>query len=503
MWRLQPSEGWGRRVGRWVGLGWTAWFLQEDEEALGLAQRDELSRTYVEEAQPNQTTRRESSYGTPPSSPDTQQEPRSSQTRSQTPSPRITTWEAGWNVTNAIQGIFVLGLPYALLQSGYLGLVLLPLAAVVCNYTGQILVSCLYEEDESGLPVRVRDSYEDVANASCRGLCPLYPRLGGWLVNLAQLLELVMTCTLYLVVSTNLLAHSLSSLPSALALAPGTSAALCPLVPLLVLLPCLLLADLRVVSKLSMLCSLAQLLTTLLVMLYCLGGAGGWAWETLPVLVPYDRMLVSVGVIIFSYTSQIFLPTLEGNMENRQEFCSMLGWTHGLACLLKTLFSLLAFLTWGANTREVITDNLPSPMRTMVNLCLLTKALLSYPLPFYAATELLLASIRGGGVMSKEGEGPPGLEVGSVALRGGLLLLTFLLAQLVPHFSLLMGLTGSVTGAAMSLILPCVFHLRLRWAALSGWSRMLDLIILTLGTICSLSGLLCSLHGLLQAVRDG
>ena len=211
----------------------------------------------------------------------------------------------------------MLGLPYALLQSGYLGLVLLPLAAVVCNYTGQILVACLYEEDESGLPVRVRDSYEDVANASCRSLCPLYPRLGGWLVNLAQLLELVMTCTLYLVVSTNLLAHSLSSLPPALALAPGTSAALCPLVPLLVLLPCLLLADLRVVSRLSMLCSLAQLLTTLLVMLYCLGGAGGWAWDTLPVLVPYDRMLVSVGVIIFSYTSQIFLPTLEGNMENR------------------------------------------------------------------------------------------------------------------------------------------------------------------------------------------
>ena len=103
MWRLQPSEGWGRQVGRWVGLGWTSWFLQEDEEALGLAQRDELSRTYVEEAQQNQTTRRESSCGTLPSSPDTQQEPHSSQTRSQTPSTRITTWEAGWNVTNAIQ----------------------------------------------------------------------------------------------------------------------------------------------------------------------------------------------------------------------------------------------------------------------------------------------------------------------------------------------------------------------------------------------------------------
>lgn len=45
------------------------------------------------------------------------------------------------------QGIFVLGLPFALLQSGYMGLVLLVLSAWVCNYTGRILVTCLYEEE--------------------------------------------------------------------------------------------------------------------------------------------------------------------------------------------------------------------------------------------------------------------------------------------------------------------------------------------------------------------
>ncbi|XP_039872958.1 uncharacterized protein LOC120724702 isoform X1 [Simochromis diagramma] len=63
------------------------------------------------------------------------------------PSPTITAWEAGWNITNAIQGIFVLGLPFALVQSGYVGLVLLVLSAWVCNHTGRTLVSCLYEEE--------------------------------------------------------------------------------------------------------------------------------------------------------------------------------------------------------------------------------------------------------------------------------------------------------------------------------------------------------------------
>ena len=45
--------------------------------------------------------------------------------------------------------MFVLGLPYAILHGGYLGLFLIIFAAVVCCYTGKILIACLYEENES------------------------------------------------------------------------------------------------------------------------------------------------------------------------------------------------------------------------------------------------------------------------------------------------------------------------------------------------------------------
>lgn len=67
-----------------------------------------------------------------------------------------------------------------------------------------------------------------------------------------QVIELLMTCTLYLVVSTSLLSDSLS----------GTAPPrlMCSLLSLMFLLPCLLLADLRSVSTLSLLCSLAHAL---------------------------------------------------------------------------------------------------------------------------------------------------------------------------------------------------------------------------------------------------
>lgn len=387
-------------------------------------------------------------------------------------------------LNNIFQGIFVLGLPYALLQSGYLGFLLLVLAAVICSYTGKILIACLYEEDESGRMVRVRDTYEDIANACCRHLCP---HLGGRLVHAAQVVELMMTCTLYLVVSSNLMCHSFPFL-----LLPP---AVWSVVTFLSLVPCMLIRDLRVVSRLSLLCSLAQFLITFITIGFCLRQAHRWSWRRMALWVDFEKFLVSVGVIIFSYTSQIFLPTLEGSMEERGDFPDMLTWTHALACVLKTLFSVLAFLTWGEETKEVITDNLPEGLRLAVNLCLLAKAILSYPLPFYAASEVLQ------GCMLKQENGVA-LERAILALRGGLLLLTFLMAMYMPHFSLLMGLTGSITGAAMTFLLPSLFHLQLKWTTLDVRLKAINFLILVLGLLCSLSGVICSIKGMFGAFES-
>ncbi|KAE8286691.1 Vesicular inhibitory amino acid transporter GABA [Larimichthys crocea] len=285
-----------------------------------------------------------------------------------------------------LRGIFVLGLPFALVRSGYVGLVLLVVSAWVCNHTGRILVACLYEEEQS-----------------------------------------------------------------------------------------------------------------LSVMLYCLSRASSWSWSSLCLSVDPEEFLVSVGVIIFSYTSQIFLPPLEGSMEDRGQFDAMLGWTHGAACVMKTVFSLLAVLTWGAETREVITDNLPSDLRPLVNLCLLAKALLSYPLPFYSAAEILQTCLLGDAVVSSK-HGGRGVSRPALLVRAALLMTSYLLALLVPRFSLLMGLTGSVTGAAMTLILPCLFHLRLQWGRITARERLIDVCILSLGVICSVSGVICSVKRLVEGL---
>uniref|UniRef100_A0A8C5HXQ1 Vesicular inhibitory amino acid transporter n=1 Tax=Gouania willdenowi TaxID=441366 RepID=A0A8C5HXQ1_GOUWI len=373
-----------------------------------------------------------------------------------------------------------MGLPFALLQSGYAGLVLLVVSAWVCNHTGKTLVACLYEDEQRW--VRVRHSYQDVMEVCFRKLVFLC-------IIFVLVIELVMTCSAYLLVSTGLLLDSLSGVA-----APRS---VCLLVSLMCVLPCLLLTGLRPVSTLSLLCSLAHALISLLVILFCLSRANHWSLSALSVSVKPEDFLVSVGVIIFSYTSQIFLPPLEGSMEDRGHFNGMLGWTHGVACMTKTMFSLTAVLTWGPQTKEFITDNLPSNLRPVVNLCLLAKALMSFPLPFYSAATILQSCV----FRAPSDAAAPSVSIhdgrGALAIRCALLLMSYLLVLLVPRFSLLMGLTGSVTGAALTLILPCLFHLTLRWKQLTVRERLIDAAILSFGVICSVSGVIFSVKRLI------
>ncbi|XP_078723514.1 vesicular inhibitory amino acid transporter-like isoform X2 [Lampetra fluviatilis] len=397
--------------------------------------------------------------------------------------PRITAWDAGWNVTNAIQGMFVLGLPYAVLHGGYLGLFLIILAAAVCCYTGKVLVACLYEEDEDGTLVRVRGSYVEVADACC---APRFPRLGGHVVNGAQLIELVMTCVLYVVVSGNLMVNSFPAL--------GVSQKAWCVLATAALLPCAFLRSLKAVSRFSMLCSAAHALITLLVMGYCLSRARDWAWDKMKFYVDVKTFPVSVGIIVFSYTSQIFLPSLEGNMRDRSQFGPMMDWSHIAACACKGVFALVAYLTWADDTKEVITDNLPPTFRAVVNIFLVAKALLSYPLPFFAAVEVLET------LFSKA---PPAAAAWTLGMRCALVVLTLLMAVFIPHFALLMGLTGSLTGASLSFLLPCMFHVRLLWRKLKWHHVLFDATIFVVGVVVSISGMVHSLQGLAEAFRTG
>lgn len=96
--------------------------------------------------------------------------------------------------------MFIVSLPFAVLRGGYWAIAAMVGVAYICCYTGKILVECLYEFDKmSGRQVRVRDSYVAIAK-TCFG-----KKYGARIVNVAQIIELLMTCILYVVVCGDLM----------------------------------------------------------------------------------------------------------------------------------------------------------------------------------------------------------------------------------------------------------------------------------------------------------
>nr|NVI79797.1 vesicular GABA transporter [Cucujiformia] len=137
------------------------------------------------------------------------------------------------------------------------------------------------------------------------------------------------------------------------------------------------------------------------------------------------------------------------NMEDPSKFQWMLDWSHVWAAIFKASFGYICFLTFQNDTQQVITNNLPSAgFKGLVNICLVVKAILSYPLPYYAAVELLeRAFFRGKPktpfpvIWELDGE----LKVWGLAWRVGVVVFTILMACFIPHFSILMGFIGTLT----------------------------------------------------------
>ena len=122
----------------------------------------------------------------------------------------------------------------------------------------------------------------------------------------------------------------------------------------------------------------------------------------------------------------------------------------------------------------------------------MVKALLSYPLPYYAACELLEKELFLGkpetkfpSIWSLDGE----LKVWGLVFRVCVVVVTIVFAVVVPHFTILMGFIGSFTGCFLSFIWPCIFHLALRRHTMSMVHMAYDIFIIILGVIFGLLGM--------------
>lgn len=394
---------------------------------------------------------------------------------------------AGWNVTNLIQGMGILGVPYAVREGGVAAVICIFVVALFCDVTGILLVDCLYEiSPRSKLRKRVRESYPDVGEA-------VWPGVGGKVVSVVQTIELYAAAVLYLILLTTMFAQITEKY---VPLSLNKWAVICSVA----VLPSVFIKRLSLIAWMSML-AVFSLMSALVVMVaYCIVRSDQWTVDNIPSF-SISTFPVGFGIVTFSYCAHAVFPGIEGSMREPKNFNKMMHTSFFISALVKALFGVFAVLTFGVLTDQVFTVNLAENMafNTAATALVAMNVFFSFPLPLFVVVETFDKNI-----------GPyfPHLAKGTkyhwywlLLTRTFLVTLALFIALVVPHFGLLMGFVGSFTGTCLSFGFPCIAHLKLRWKFLRWYHITGEIILIVFGVLAGGLGFVYSGKALVDSFR--
>ncbi|KAL7058527.1 hypothetical protein AAHC03_016685 [Spirometra sp. Aus1] len=405
---------------------------------------------------------------------------------------------AAWNVFNLIVGVGIMGLPYACAGAGWYSIPMIVLIGAICCYAGQLVGECLYSHRPKAGQIwasptggadfiRKRNTYACIA-------ADAFPQAGRLITGVVVGLELFGASILYII----LLGTSVHAI--AIYVQPDQNLVSIPVgitVFSYLCLPLLLWPNMRVVAWSSFI-AVIGLMTSIVAVLV------GSGLQTTEVPVHWDALVqpnteiipISVGIILFSFCAHTILPGIEGNMRQPEYFPRMLNVTFTCATVIKVLFGVLCVLAFGRGVEQSVTDNIVNfpAVAILAHVCVMINVFFSLPLVFLILGEHIdLFFMQRVDVRCFNPTRSCGAyRIWILASRGALLSLGIFLAVQVPHFAIIMGLVGSLTGSLLCFIFPCLFSLKLFWKEISWCGRAVRIMILIFGVVGGVVGIIYS-----------
>ncbi|CAI5505913.1 unnamed protein product [Closterium sp. Naga37s-1] len=324
--------------------------------------------------------------------------------------------QAMFNGVNILAGVGVLSTPYALMQGGWAGLLLLVLLAAICCYTGLVLRFCL--DSEPGL-----ETYPDIGEAA-------FGQMGRLLISIVLYVELYACCVEFLILEGDNLGAMFPQLGLSVLGVHLTSRHLFVLVSALCILPTMYLRDLSLLSYVS---AGGVVASVVVVSSVAWVGVADVGFHQSGPLLSIWGMPVTIGLFGFCYSGHAVFPNIYMSMRNRNEFNKVLYCSFILCTLIYGGMAVMGFTMFGSALENQITLNLPRQFiaskiaiwTTVMALCL--EELL--PLDPYS----------------------PGYRRASLAIRTALVVSTVVVALLVPFFEVV----GPPSPSALHSSSPC------------------------------------------------
>ena len=193
----------------------------------------------------------------------------------------------------------------------------------------------------------------------------------------------------------------------------------------------------------------------------------------------------AAGIIVVSYSSQPYMPAIEGSMKEPQKFTNVMSVTYVAVTFVKVAFGFIGYLTFTEDTDQVITNNLPDGgLHMCVNLLVLLLAATSYTIPVYTVFDILENIEFPFCKIDNPKETKDKISYAqALAARLCIVSFTLFVGVLIPHFGLYMALVGSFTGMCLAFIFPAIFHMKICYDRLQWYDFVIDTAVALFGLV--------------------
>ncbi|XLR59389.1 vacuolar amino acid transporter 1 isoform X1 [Arachis ipaensis] len=380
------------------------------------------------------------------------------------------------NGLNALSGVGILSMPYAVSQGGWTSLILLLIVATVCWYTGLLLQRCMDAHP-------LIKSYPDIGNVA-------FGYKGRVVVAIFMYLELYLIAVEFLILEGDNLEKLFPNMNFKIAGLRIRGKAGFVLLTALVILPTTWLKSLGVLAYISVGGVVASLI--LIVCVVCVGEVDEIGFHQKGELVNWKGLPSTVSLFAFCYCGHAVFPTLRNSMKDRTQFYKVLMVCFITSTITYGSMAIIGYKMFGEHVNSQVTLNLPTK-KISTKIAIYTT--LINPFTKYAVIITPIANAIE--------ETLPLLYKGRpivILIRTTIVLSTLLVALFIPFFAYVMAFIGAFLSVAGSWIFPCLCHLKMNKAAQKfGMELVIIIGILFTGSIIAVVGTYISI---IQIIRD-
>ncbi|KAI8371331.1 transmembrane amino acid transporter protein-domain-containing protein [Radiomyces spectabilis] len=389
---------------------------------------------------------------------------------------------AYFNIVCVVAGTGALGLPYALKQGGWIGLLILGLSWLFSSYSGVILVRCLYYNGRTRL-----SSYQEVAEAA-------FGAIGGWLAFFFTAISLIGVPALYVMLA----GQNISSM------CQGTAAELTPpiwviICAAIVAIPFVLFKSMKEVGFLS---AFGMLATVIVVFIVLVESVKDIPNQTNIIHDPviWDQFPIALSSIAFSFGGNPVYANVEAGMRRPQDWAKAVTGGLSTCAALYFLTAVPGYYVYGQSVQSPVYNSIPTgPAKIACAAIITAHVILAMPILLTSFALDLEKLCR----ISTFNHSKIVEALLRFALRTTLIVVVVVIAIFVPFFGDFMSLLGAFSNCALIFIFPVLFYYKLTGLRNKSWYELilgffvvlLGVVGLIFGTISSVKALNADING--------